>query len=280
MRNLTRHAADPTLNLLARELRDLVWLFPLDADELLEAKEMGSDANARRRWVSPLPDYKSWAVRMYVGGAQRTVGIYKPPSQDITDISPALRFADMVAMYFWHHKVRGAHEPDDRELNFSVERVKADLVAEENAIDLIKRIEEHLISVDAIVSSADMQVRRSARRDQWRRQRTVSGTVLEVSEVLSTAMQRVESNLGGLMKALEEKMAEQVKEIARLNSMIELLLTRVPRQSDVPNTIPTPWRAYVPPYPPGAVPVHTGDPLPPNPVTICGNTRDGSAAPL
>jgi hypothetical protein len=261
--------------MLARELRDLVWCFPLDEDELQEAREMGSDINARRRWVYPLPDYKSWAVRLYIGGAQRTVGIIKPTPPNVIDISPALRFADMVAMYFWQHKVRGAHEPGDAELNFSVDRAKTDLELEENAIALIKRIEEHLISIDAIVSSADMQVRRSARRDQWRRQRTVSGTVLEVSEVLSTAMQRVEHNLGGLMKSLEEKMAQQVKEIARLNSVIELLIARVPLANPY---APTPgWQPPMVPYCP---PPQTGDPLPLNPITICGNTREGSPVPL
>jgi hypothetical protein len=62
-----------------------------------------------------------------------------------------------------------------------------------------------------------MQHRREVARGQRRRQRTVSGTVLEVSEVLSTAMQRLE----GKMESMEEKIGAQTKEIARLNTMLQ-----------------------------------------------------------
>jgi len=273
MTRIARSAADPELNLLARGLRDLVWLTTLDQDELNEAQEMGANVDARRRHVYPLPDYKSWAVRTYLGGANRTIGVYKPYPR-ASEIWPALRFADMAAMYFWQHKVRGAHEPSDMELNFSVDRAKTDLEMEDHAVALLRRIEAHLVEIGAIVSSEEMQHQRTMRKELWRKQRTVSNTVLEVCEVLETAMQRLEKGLSGQMEA-------NTKEIARLNSVIELLLTRLP--AGQLNTITvTPWQSqgalsptnlppeYQPPLVTYGIPLQT--------VTTCG---DGSGpAPL
>jgi len=281
MTRIARSAADPELNLLARGLRDLVWLTTLDQDELNEAQEMGANVDARRRHVYPLPDYKSWAVRTYLGGANRTIGVYKP--YRASEIWPALRFADMAAMYFWQHKVRGAHEPSDMELNFSVDRAKTDLEMEDHAVALLRRIEAHLVEIGAIVSSEEMQHQRTMRKELWRKQRTVSNTVLEVCEVLETAMQRLEKGLSGQMEA-------NTKEIARLNSVIELLLTRLP--AGQLNTITvTPWQSqapsptnlppeYQPPLVTYGIPPQTVA-LPPQnifPQTTCG---DGSGpAPL
>ena len=285
MTRIARSAADPELNLLARGLRDLVWLTTLDQDELNEAQEMGANVDARRRHVYPLPDYKSWAVRTYLGGANRTIGVYKPYPR-ASEIWPALRFADMAAMYFWQHKVRGAHEPSDMELNFSVDRAKTDLEMEDHAVALLRRIEAHLVEIGAIVSSEEMQHQRTMRKELWRKQRTVSNTVLEVCEVLETAMQRLEKGLSGQMEA-------NTKEIARLNSVIELLLTRLP--AGQLNTITvTPWQSqgalsptnmppgYQPPLVTYGIPPQTVA-IPPQTVTIspqntCG---DGSGpAPL
>ena len=282
MTRIARSAADPELNLLARGLRDLVWLTTLDQDELNEAQEMGANVDARRRHVYPLPDYKSWAVRTYLGGANRTIGVYKP--RLASEIWPALRFADMAAMYFWQHKVRGAHEPGDMELNFSVDRAKTDLEMEDHAVALLRRIEAHLVEIGAIVSSEEIQHQRTMRKELWRKQRTVSNTVLEVCEVLETAMQRLEKGLSGQMEA-------NTKEIARLNSVIELLLTRLP--AGQLNTITvTPWQSqgapsptnlppeYQPPLVTYGIPPQTVA-LPPQnifPQTTCG---DGSGpAPL
>jgi len=284
MTRIARSAADPELNLLARGLRDLVWLTTLDQDELNEAQEMGANVDARRRHVYPLPDYKSWAVRTYLGGANRTIGVYKPYPR-ASEIWPALRFADMAAMYFWQHKVRGAHEPSDMELNFSVDRAKTDLEMEDHAVALLRRIEAHLVEIGAIVYSEEMQHQRTMRKELWRKQRTVSNTVLEVCEVLETAMQRLEKGLSGQMEA-------NTKEIARLNSVIELLLTRLP--AGQLNTITvTPWQSqgapspanlppeYQPPLVTYGIPPQTVGPLPPQnifPQTTCG---DGSGpAPL
>lgn len=199
---IIRHASDPALNLLARRLLDLVWMTPLDVDEIGAAAKMGQDPEARRRWVNPMPDFKSWAVRMYIGGAQRTVGVIKPANHDI---STALRFADMVAMYFWPHKVRGAHEPDDRELNFSVDRAKTDLELELNALQLIKDIEAHLISIGAILSSEEMEHLRKVSRDMRKRRQILSGAmmdsvdaVLAVVRRLEESQRRIEDKLGRL----------------------------------------------------------------------------------
>jgi hypothetical protein len=96
--------------------------------------------------------------------------------------------------------------------------------------------------------------------------------VLEVCEVLETAMQRLEKGLSGQMEA-------NTKEIARLNSVIKLLLTRLP--AGQLNTITvTPWQSQPSPtnLPPEYQPPLVTYGIPLQTVTTCG---DGSGpAPL
>jgi len=283
-----RRAADPTMNQIARKLTDVKWITTLDEEETLAAHEMSVNKEARRKWVYPLPDYQSWAVRLYIGGESRTVGLLIRPKMQI--LSPALRFADMVAMYFWHHRVRGAHEPTDLELNFSVDRAKTDLEMETEAVALLKEIEEHLVSIGALKTSAEMEAMRHDRRSRKQRQRTVAGTLLEVSDVLSVKIDRVEKSVSAPLLQQSRKLDELKKEVERLNSVIELLLTRLPAVAG-PNIITvTPWQSQAPSptnLPPEYQPplVTYGIPqtvtLPPQnifPQTTCG---DGSGpAPL
>jgi len=283
-----RRAADPTMNQIARKLTDVKWITTLDEEETLAAHEMSVNKEARRKWVYPLPDYQSWAVRLYIGGESRTVGLLIRPKMQI--LSPALRFADMVAMYFWHHRVRGAHEPTDLELNFSVDRAKTDLEMETEAVALLKEIDEHLVSIGALKTSAEMEAMRRDRRSRKHRQRTVAGTLLDVSDVLSVKIDRVEKSVSAPLLQQSRKLDELKKEVERLNSVIELLLTRLP--AGQLNTITvTPWQSqapsptnlppeYQPPLVTYGIPPQTVA-LPPQnifPQTTCG---DGSGpAPL
>src|ERR1035437_9044186 len=90
-----RHAVDPELNLIAKRLGSLTWHTDLDEDEKQGCADTQRNPDAPKRLVSPMPDYQTWAVRMYIGGAQRTLGLLKA-----IDLSPVFRFADMVKMHF------------------------------------------------------------------------------------------------------------------------------------------------------------------------------------
>jgi len=159
------------------------------------------------------------------------------------------------------------------------------LEMETEAVALLKEIEEHLVSIGALKTSAEMEAMRHDRRSRRQRQRTVAGTLLEVSAVLSVKIDRVEKSVSAPLLQQSRKLDELKKEVERLNSVIELLLTRLPAVAG-PNIITvTPWQSqpsptnlppeYQPPLVTYGIPLQTVAIAPQN---ACG---DGSGpAPL
>lgn len=142
---------DPELNRLASELAGVNWIEPLGAEEWAELHRVATlppkVEGAYRRRVNAMPGYRYWAVRIYLGGEVRAIGYVST-----NRLPDGMRFADMAAMYFWKYRIRGACEPSENELNRSVADVKRDLIHETHAVALLKRIEEHLLQTDAILS--------------------------------------------------------------------------------------------------------------------------------
>jgi hypothetical protein len=193
---------DPELNQLARELKHLEWVDPLSNDEeqyaqgatgqLYDQSAKSGVAQSKRRLVHPLPGLGGWTVRLYLGGGQRTLGIV-----DHDDISRALRYADMALMHFWKYKLRGAAPPNKFSVNFDMRRLETDMANEEHALDLLRRQEQHLLSIGVLKTSeergADEKTRRQAMRRGFLRT-TVLANHIEVVD-----------RLGGLFEEFEKK---------------------------------------------------------------------------
>src|ERR1035437_9805603 len=150
MINTPRTAADPVMNQIAKRLLTVEWQFPLSADEENACLELERSQVAPRRLINLLRDYKTWVIRMYIAGAQRTFGYYS--NEKSGNLFPAFRYADMIRMHFWPYKRRDAYEPADGDLNISAERAKLDLVHETEVVQIIKDCEAHLQSTGAILS--------------------------------------------------------------------------------------------------------------------------------
>ena len=262
-----RYAKDPDLNLIAHRLTNATWHTELDEGEKQAAHALQMDPNTSHHLVSPMPDMKTWAVRIYLGGAQRTVGLLKGGPAD--DNSSAYRYADMVKMYFWKYRIRGACKPGDNQLNFSVERAEHDLANEPEVVAILQDIEKYLLDLGAIFSSEELEKRRRQLGELKSRQRTVSGAVLDSTHVLQTQMQE----LGELVSGAVNK---QAGEVARLHTLIAELMALLKKPVAVAVADPQRVPAYIgnppasaPETPPLYHPAHTGDPLPQQPGTVC-----------
>jgi len=158
-----RQAKDPALSALAVELKTLRFSDDPALEEVIHERfvELArSRGEYPFRLVYQMPDFKTWVVRLYLGGSVRTIGF----SARLTD---ACRYADMAALRFWKYRVRGASEPVDANLNFDVAQAKHDSEHETDAVWLLDRIENYLQSSgilgDPKLAEIDRQKNRKAR---------------------------------------------------------------------------------------------------------------------
>jgi hypothetical protein len=200
MNYTSRTVADPVMNQIAKGLMTVQWQFDLPADEENVCLELEGNPELPKRLITLMRDYKTWAIRMYLAGAQRTFGFYSNAKSG--NLYPAFRFADMIRMYFWSYKHRDAFEPGDSDLNISAERAKLDLVHETEVVKIIKALEAHLISTGAIVTPVEIERNLQERnRGRWSRP-TLKGLVASASESQRQALAEVNKTLASVVGQL------------------------------------------------------------------------------
>jgi hypothetical protein len=127
-------------------------------------KDLAKGGEYPFRLVYTMPNFKTWAVRIYIGSETRLIGY-------TDDLTTACRFADMAQMRFWKYRIRGACEPVEADLNFSVEQARNDCANEEKAAALLDNIEQYLKDINAISAvdkvpiRSDRDMRRTVRHD-------------------------------------------------------------------------------------------------------------------
>lgn len=128
--------SDLALTAISRKLRDIDF----EPDDSLDH---AADSLSVMHGVQLFPVNKKnpgapreYAVTLYVAGKQRIIGKTKWRAA-------ACRFADMARMRFYKFKQRGAIEPKDDDLNFSVTQAKSDLHFETAAVALLNEVEAH-----------------------------------------------------------------------------------------------------------------------------------------
>lgn len=248
------YAKDPELNLLANRLKDLEWVNPLSEGEQDQAREVVTTPGAKRHLVVPLPNLTSWAVRMYLGGEQRTLGLVNSKS-----IEAGLRFADMAREYFWKYRVRAAAPPEELDLNFSKARLNQDMTEELPALALLEQIEQYLLRIGAIKSA---QLRRDEKmKKKMNRVHAAMTARLNHEEVLE--------RLGGMYDRNEARFDAAEFENKTLRQEVQKLGDIVRAQTEAihalsmrviqlpPPFIPTPWTGDPPMLPGAGLPITT-----------------------
>lgn len=187
---MPKYTKDPGLNLLANELKNLSWVDPLDDSEMNVVHTLITDRDARRRRVVPLPTFVHWAVRLYLGGEQRTLGIVHNK-----DVAAAFRFADMAQRFFWKYRVRGCAPPSEGDLNFSTARLDHDMVHECEALNLLRQMEEHLLRVGAL-KDTETRALEARKRKSERKNLT---TTIRINQM------EINERLDGLYKVTAEQ---------------------------------------------------------------------------
>lgn len=153
-----RHASDPVLHQLANELKDIE--FDHDDGLRLQAEELLQNNDLNHIYL--MKDAKTFAVRLFIGGRQRVIGLTE-------DLTAACRFADMARMRFWIYRTRDAREPVESDLHFGVQQAKEDLANHLQAQHLLDKIELHLKEtevIDPFIKPNDAKERAKARDER------------------------------------------------------------------------------------------------------------------
>lgn len=188
---------DPILNMLANELRDIKME---QADDLVSMtkerfRELAKGGEYPFRLVYTMPNFKTWSVRLYLGGGTHYIGYTE-------DLTTACRFADMAQMRFWKYRIRGACEPVQANLNFTVEQAKSDCQREEGAIWLLDKIEKHFKDNGTIADPATVEAERVANRKSRDLRRTVRHDQMLLHIEIMAALKVISDRLTALCTRL------------------------------------------------------------------------------
>lgn len=189
---MSRYAKDPGLTQLANQLKELTFTaapdLESDTSEKLEHLARGQ-GEYPFRLVYSMPNFRTWAVRLFLGGSVRTIGY-------TDNLCAACRFADMAALRFWKYKIRGACEPLDANLNFGVAQAKHDSLHEAPAFLLLDKIENYLQPQLGDPKQVESE-RKEAKRARDSR-RTVRSDFHELIGQLSDKIDRLEKKIDQL----------------------------------------------------------------------------------
>lgn len=231
-----KYAADATMNDIARRLKLATWQNPLDPGEEAICERLRTDPDAARHLLTLQKDYKTWAIRMYLGGFQRTFGF-------TTDFYQGARFSDMIRVHFAKYKLRDAREPDTLDLNISIDRVRVDMMNEPEVVAIIHALEHHLRSIGAIMDPAEREAKRQEEIKTSRQKPTLRQALSDTGDINRKHFIEIEAKL--------EAMAKQIE---RVNSFIESLLVAArnpaPAFSPPPSPSPSPYTGDAPPWTP------------------------------
>jgi hypothetical protein len=150
-----RQAKDSTLHALACKLKT-PGIFTQYSALNDEANDIWHAGDLRN--LQLMKDGKTFAVKLFIGDAQRIIGYS-------IILADACRFADLARWHFAKYRMRDRREPTESDLNFPIQQVKNDLEHEPKAMALILEIEKYLISIDVLCAETpDSAVRITERR--------------------------------------------------------------------------------------------------------------------
>lgn len=221
-------ARTPELIGLARRVSEIQFIHPLNEFEAAFCREIETCLTSKRRNVVLMPDAKTWAIRLCVGGTNHTLGLAQ------TNLENLIRFADMAIAYFWQYRTRCKYlEAEDNNLNISKERAQADLKNEPHAMERLKAIEAILRQEGYIRPEAEIAALKARGRKEPDR-RTVGHSVLRLGEGLSkeiaAARQVTEDSQFVILKELrdlETRLTAQITELKDHIAKLTLVMTSV-----------------------------------------------------
>jgi hypothetical protein len=192
-----RYPKDPILNTLAHELADIKMEQADDLTSISQERfrDLAKGGEYPFRLVYTMPNFKTWAVRIYIGSETRLIGYTE-------DLTTACRFADMAQMRFWKYRIRGACEPVQANLNFTVEQAKSDCQREEGAIWLLDKIEKHFKDKRVIADPVAVEAERVTNRKNRDARRTVRNDYLLLHIEVMSALKVIGDKLTALCTRL------------------------------------------------------------------------------
>lgn len=245
-----RQSKYPLLNSLAALLGKTAVLTCLSAEEKQKAKDAADPCKrVIKKNVTETIGSRGGNSSLYVKlslGQLITLGyIYRDTSLDAWE--KVLRFADMARMRFWKYRMRGAIEPTDADLNFSVARANEDLKCETHLCALLDREEAMMLQLGLIASAEEMAKRRADLLKNRSHSKTAEGlnrleTRIEalyqkLDGFIETGVKQSISSTANGMK-LEKEIAELKGVMNTLAEGMNAVLTSITRLNESPTNPP------------------------------------------
>lgn len=194
------YSNDPILTELANGVRYLPMEISQEEQHTFHQKMREGELKN----VSFFADFRTYRVRIYLGGKQRTIGI--------TDNGyKAARFADMARLFFWPYRLRDARPPGEGDMNFTLADTQHELDHNEVATRLLERIKDHLESFGDLKIVSRLEEDQRAERKRFREsRRTVRSEMSDFLRDQATQTVRLDETLAELQRT-NRHMFEEIK---------------------------------------------------------------------
>lgn len=185
---MARHPSDPVLNQIAAD----AGAFRFDGDPTIHGLTTSLwSGEPKPQRITLLQDMRTFAVRLYLGGKNRTLVLTKDPET-------AYRWADVIAMHFWPYRIRAAYEPNHADLNYSPERAKADL-GNPGAQALLKLMHERLVFMCVLLAPEKLEAARQEDRKSRDQKRTRGYERYQMHEQLRESIAALDHKLDAIL---------------------------------------------------------------------------------
>lgn len=197
-------SSDTELTLLANQLELLA--FELSDADVLKFQELSETQTLQN--VAAYVGGRTFRVRLCVGGKQHVIGITRNGPN-------AARYADMARLFFWQYRLRDRRLPEDWEFNFGIADTQRALDSNENAVRVLEKIRDHLVSVSKLILvTPEGEQARTDRRSARVARRTMRGELLFIHEENTKRASKLEALLQGFERKLDTNAAmfDQIKQ--------------------------------------------------------------------
>lgn len=210
-------SADTDLTTLANQL-DLL-AFELSEGDVLKFQELSETHTLQN--VALYLGGRTFRVRLCVGGRQHVIGITRNGPN-------AARYADMARLFFWPYRLRDKRLPEDWEFNYGLQATQHELDCNENAVRVLEKIRDHLISISRLtVMNPEVGAESAGKEYSRQARRTMRGELLFIHEESMGRAHALEATLEGLEKALSNNVRDNANAFDQCKQAFQHILEQL-----------------------------------------------------
>lgn len=175
---MSRPSLNSNLTALARRAGELRFDDSPIAFGQFQNRKVPRDFKHKNCYAVP----QGWAVKQYIGGSQRTLGLFRN-----ADEYHATRFADLCIVHFWQYR-KTRRAITDSDLNYTLEIAESARVGAQSLLDQIERFLCQRFQINARVIAAPVPPAPS----QWQDITTLDRTKMDFVLVANDGVVRLQ----------------------------------------------------------------------------------------